>query len=117
MKNFLQHKLQIIQDFCNSYKLSSFKDIWGIALNCNTMPQELAWLNKELLDYQTLSDCCELCAGSKQPSGVILSQLATLSTNPTFPFIQVPNCSTQEVCSYTNAGDFNLSDFNTDFYI
>lgn len=57
MKNFLQHRYDVIEDFCISFKVPTYKKIWGIDLNCNAKNQELVWLHLELLKYQELADC------------------------------------------------------------
>jgi hypothetical protein len=57
LENFLLHKRYVVENFCNTFKYITYKDMWGISLNCNTRKQELVWLDKELLEYQELSDC------------------------------------------------------------
>lgn len=63
MDNFLQHRLRIIEDFCNSFKIGVMKEVWGIDVNCNVKSNEVVWLYKQLLKYQTLSqtDCVSGC--------------------------------------------------------
>jgi len=113
--NFLQHKNEIISNFCNTFKKFAYKTIWGIDLNCNIKSKELVWLEQRLLRYQQLDDCCTQCASSYAPQNCILSLTAVKNSNPQFPFVALtPYCNTPG-CNYSPVGDFN-SDFNSDFF-
>lgn len=116
MKNFLQHKKEIIDNFCNTFKKLTYKTLWGIDLNCNTNLPELVWLEKMLLYYQQVDDCCKQCTLSHLPKNCILSQLAIVNPNPTLPFIQLTVWNNAFPCTYINQGDFN-NDFNNDFFL
>ena len=85
MVNFLQHKSEIIQDFCNAFKKDAYKDIWGIRLNCVVKPKEEVWLNKNLFDYQTLSEqgCASGC--TVQNPAFVITQYATCDGTSPFP--------------------------------
>lgn len=85
MKNFLQNRLTIIQEFCDTFKKGAYKDIWGISKNCNVKNSETVWLNKSLLTYQTLSeDGCASGCTMLNPSFVI-TQYAAAEECPVFP--------------------------------
>lgn len=85
MVNFLQHKSEIIKDFCTTFKKGAYKEIWGISLNCNTKPESEVWLNKQLLTYQTLSEqgCASGC--TVQNPAFVITQYATCDGTSPFP--------------------------------
>lgn len=117
MKNFLQHKTEVIENFCNSFKANAWKKIWGIDLNCNTKNTELTWLAYTLLKYQQLSDCCSQCTESHEPKDCVVLQYATSNPSAKFPFIALSCNNFALTCTRDYKGDFNLTDFNNDFYI
>jgi len=113
--NFLQHRSEVIGNFCNTFKKLAYKTIWGIDLNCNVLLPEFAWMAFMILRYQQLSDCCAQCTSSHMPQDCVISQRASLNPNPKFPFVQLSICNQPTNCKYTGVGDFN-SDFNSDFF-
>ena len=115
MRNFLQHKREIIDNFCNTFKKDGYKTIWGIDLNCNVRLPEIVWMDLILLRFQEIGDCCADCTKSYQPQNCVISQKATLASPLVFPFIPLSIHNQPTTCNYTGGGDFN-SDFNSDFY-
>ncbi len=103
MVNFLQHKTEVIQDFCDTFKKSAWKDIWGISLNCNVKPPEEVWFNKELLEYQELSaDGCASGCTLPNPSFVITEYAKCTGISPfPCPFAFNPN---KLFCTSTGEG-------------
>lgn len=99
MKNFIQHKKYIIQNFCDTFKKSAFRNIWGIDLNCNVKSEEEVWVDKELLDYQLLSE--SVCA-----SGCTVQ-------NPSFLITEYPTCEGTTpfpmVCSFNALKGFTVA--------
>ena len=91
MVNFLQHKRSIIENYCNAFKKPAFKEIWGVDLNCNTKLPELAWLDKELLNYQYLSeDMCSSGCTIQNPA-FLISQYTDCTGPIVFPFLNAFN--------------------------
>ena len=115
MTNFLQHKREIISNFCNTFKKIAYKTLWGIDLNCNVKLPEYVWLDRTLLKYQEISDCCSDCTNSYKPQNCVISQFANYISSCTYPFIQLSTKNQQVNCTYINVGDFN-QDFNSDFF-
>ena len=87
MKNFKTHSHEVIEDFCNVFKVKTYKKIWGISLNCSTKEPELVWLPLKLLKYQTLADCTnQECTNARNCiQCYTISATTTLSNTPIFP--------------------------------
>ena len=82
MKNFKQHRLEVIEDFCTRFKTITWKSIWGIDLLCNSKSKEIVWLHMQLLKFQELSQCI---------SGPASCNL----TNPVFTIVKYPVVATK----------------------
>ena len=115
MINFLQHRQEVISNFCNTFKKLAYKTLWGIDLNCNVKLPEFVWLEYTLLHYQEIDDCCAQCTLSQEPKNCIISQYGVKSPNPAFPFCPLTIFNQPVGCTYVGIGDFN-KDFNTDFF-
>lgn len=89
MTNFKLHTKQINQDYCSSYFAMYMNGEYGIEVGYNIIPAQISTMNKELLDWQTDSDCCALCNAST--SGVTntftITSYAVLAPHPCYPLI------------------------------
>lgn len=94
MKNFLQHKDSIIDNFCNTFKVGAYKEMYGVNLNCNVKKPELVWLAKELYKYQDLSkDVC--LSGCTYPSTYFIQSARCSATGTSVfePIDDIPVCT------------------------
>lgn len=87
MKNFLQHKHETIENFCNTYKQDCYKKIWGINLKCNTKGKEKVWSDYNLLRYQELSAPLCLSGSTIINPPFIITQYAECSGYTKFPVL------------------------------
>lgn len=85
IKNFKQQKIDVIKDFCTSFMVPAYKDMWGIKLRCNIKSQELMWLQEKVLILQELSECPDTC--HQENPDFTITQYAQLTETPVFPQI------------------------------